>query len=130
MSTAIPTSLQELHNVMERPRAVHTFTIPSSLRAHATFDSIGLVELTGEEELTAQKACGGEIIHLAHHLAKASWRFAGDKKLSFADGSIHKEWSSLHPKIRTLVIRAYHSIHNPGDDAVEDFLSSHAMSAG
>lgn len=115
---------------MDRPRTVHTFTIPVSLRGLAGFESIGLVELTGEEELTAQKACNGEVIHLAAHLTKASWRFAGAQKLSYADGSIHKAWSALHPKIRTLVIRAYHSIHNPGDEEVEDFLSSREMNVG
>jgi hypothetical protein len=113
----------------EKDRTIHTFTIPASLAHHDT-KTVGLVELSTEEEMMAQKRAPNDVARMTYELTKASLREVNGKRVSLGDGSADRAWSSMHPKVRTLVVTAYNNLHNPSPDESRDFFSSRQTTLG
>jgi len=107
----------------ERERPVHVYSVPPSL-AGLGIRTIGLVELTVEEEMIAQKRGRNDAMRIASELAKESLRMIDGRVLSSADGSLDAAWAALHPKLRTLVTTAFNDLHSPTDHEAIGFLKS------
>jgi hypothetical protein len=114
---------------IRRERVVYTYTVPSEL-ASLGISSVGLVELTAEEEQMAIKRARGDQFRLAGELVKESLREIDGKRVSLADGSVDAAWNRMPAKIRSLVLQAYAQIHNPPEGAAEGFLQSRQVRAG
>ena len=108
-------------------RTLHVFTFPEGLAKEVGYKSVGIVELTADEQLQATKRCGQDAIRLAYELAKESLRAVDGSTVGAADGSVDKVWAALNPKALNLVIRAYSDIHNPNVEDVDSFLSSRTV---
>lgn len=126
-------------------RAIYRYKIPASMAGLARdVATIGLVEITPDEEIMATKRCSNQPIRLAYELSLEAFREIGmagplgqdgrptvvSHRLSTADGTADRVWRQLHPKIRTLVVTAYNELHNPKDGEAQDFLSSREVTTG
>lgn len=110
-------------------RQMHLFTIPASLQGFG-IKSIGLVELTAEEEIMATKRCANDVARLAFELAKESLRQVDGKPVSTMEGTVDRLWNRMHPKVRNLVVAAYGQIHQPEGNETAGFLASHQVQVG
>jgi hypothetical protein len=95
-----------------------------------TIKSVGLVELTAEEELTATKRSRGDHMRLAYELAKQCLVEVNGAPVSLGDGSADKVWGSMGPKARNLVLTAYAEMHAPAEDMAQLFLKSRKVRVG
>lgn len=109
-------------------RPLYVYVTPQ--RLHAVAKSVGLVELTAEEELMAAKRANNNPVRLAYELAKESMRQFDGRPVSLADGSADTAWNVMGPVLRTLVITAYQEIHNPKEDDASAFLASREVQFG
>lgn len=115
----------------ESNRPLYTFVVPKGIAATTGIGTIGLVELTTGELMSAQARGGDNRMAMGFELAKESWRRANERKLSTADGSVDALWGDMGAgmsKLRTLVTQAYADIHNPKPDEAEAFLASRSVS--
>lgn len=103
-------------------REVHTFYVPEKVGGN--IKSVGLVELTAEEELMASKRSKGDFTRLAYEMAKISLAEMNGKPLSQLDGSIDNAWSSMSSGVRRLVMTGFNKIHELPEGAEDDFLKS------
>lgn len=109
-------------------RPLYVYATPP--RLHAVAKSVGLVELTAEEELMAAKRANNNPVRLAYELAKESLRQFDGRAVSLADGTSDTAWNVMGPVLRTLVITAYQEIHNPREDDAATFLASREVQFG
>lgn len=122
-------SMEGLPEYTPAKRLVHRYKMPAKLAAESGIESVGIQELTGNDENMAYKrATGGA--DSALHLAQASLVEINGKPVSLTDGSVDKAWNTMHPKVRVLVTRAYNAVNNPNQGELEDFLESHAVEVG
>jgi len=105
-------------------RPVYVFKIPEKLSAAVGIKQLGMVALTGEEELAAFARGKKDNAKLAAELAKTSLVECDGKPLSLGDGSVDTFWKTSDPRIRHLITTAYTKIHAVEDDDESDFLSS------
>lgn len=105
-------------------RTLHVFTFPERLAKEVGYKSVGIVELTAEEQLMASARSKADPIRVAYELAKESLRAVDDTAISAVDGSVDKVWANLNPKAMNLIIRAFNDIHNPTPEDMDSFLSS------
>ena len=112
-----------------RERPVHTFTFSKKL-ATAEIQSIGLVQLTSDEEVMATKKAANNAANMAQNLVLQSLAEVNGKSVTLADGSTDVAWKKLSPKQRGLVLTAYAELHTPEDSDVEDFLKSQRVQVG
>lgn len=111
-------------------RTVYTYTMPAGLAQESGFQSIGMVELTGDEERNATKRVFNEPMRLAQELPIESVRTINGKPVSTADGSAESAWSKMPPKVRSLVTQAYGVLHQPKTSDVQSFLDSVKVQVG
>lgn len=104
-------------------RVVYEYDVPASIGGEE-IKSVGVVELSAEEELQATRRARGDAIRLAFELAKTSLHEVNGVKLNHADGSADKTWNDMPPKLRNLVLQAYTELHSPEDDAALVFKAS------
>ncbi len=92
--------------------------------------SIGMIELTAEEELMATKRAHNDPIRLAYELSKEALREVDGRAMSTGNGTADRAWNGMHPKIRTLVVSAYGQLHSPEEQDLTSFLASQQTSIG
>lgn len=125
-------SLQDPNDVSVvrgKSRPVFTYVIPPKLHRYG-IKTVGLIELTANEELMATRRSAMSPMALAAELAKESLRKVDSKSVSTTDGTADFAFNTMHPKIRTLVMSAYNLLHNPDGDDTKGFLDSQEMSVG
>lgn len=107
-------------------RVVHRFQVPASIGGDIR--SIGLVELTAEEELQVEMRCKGSSERRASEIAKASIHELNGKRAHNGNGDIDRFWNRASPKLRSLVNTAWVRAHLANDEEVESFFSSKTTS--
>ncbi len=117
---------QKLGLDQQDDRVIHRFEIPASVPGEIR--SLGLIEITAQEELQAEQRCRGVSDKRAAEMAKASLVEVNGQKVRFADGSVDKAWNSMHPKVRTLVASAWVKLHLANDEEVDGFFASRTSS--
>lgn len=114
---------------VQHQRPIHNFKIPERLQTYG-IESLGMVELTANEEIAATKRSNNNAMQLAYELAKESLRMVNGKRVATHDGTADTAFNNMHPMVRTLVAQAYSAIHSPKDEDSKDFLSSREYAAG
>jgi hypothetical protein len=113
-------------------RPVHTFTVPEAHRATIGLTSLGLVELTADEELSVMSRMRGASVaagvRAQYDLAKASIVQVDGKPVSSADESLELAWVAMRPKARALLLRAFQQLHSPPAELEAGFLSGETTS--
>ena len=117
---------QKLGLNQESDRIIHRFTVPASIPGDIR--SLGLVEITAEEELKAEARCRGASDKRAAEMAKQAIVEVNGEAVRIADGSVDKVWNGMHPKVRTLLASAWVKLHLADDDEVESFFASRTSS--
>lgn len=107
------------------PRPVYVYNLPASVAG--VISSIGIVELTANEELMAAKRAAGDTHRLAYELALQSLAEVNGNPVALKDGSADKAFNDMGPKVRQLLMQAYAKIHGPEDSVVADFLQSQTV---
>jgi len=110
----------------ERP--VHEFTVPASIGG-TSYQTIGIVELTPEEEIRAAARAGHERYRLAMELSKQSLFMINGSRVREADGTLDRAWAGMPPKLRTLIASAYAEVHSPSDSELSSFLAGRTVRA-
>lgn len=118
---------------------IHKFTLPKRLVGISneplkTVTALGFKELTIEDELLAVQRAHGNTLRLASALSQLSLvaLYRGDRKedLSLVDDTSEVAWRAMHPKVRSLCLSAYASLHQPDDEDTKGFLASQESSVG
>ena len=117
---------QKLGLGQQDDRVIHRFEIPASIPGDVR--SLGLVEITAQEELNAEQRCKGSPDKRAAEMAKSALVEVNGQKVQFADGSVDRAWNTLHPKVRTLIASAWVKLHLANDDEVDSFFASRTSS--
>lgn len=120
-------SLEE-HMAKKQTRVVHTFQMPKGLDGE--IKSIGLVELTPEEESNAYKRSFGDSHKFAYEMAKACVAQVNGQNVSLAEGETDTLFNKMSPKQRNLVLAAYAHLHTPTEDLTKNFLQSQTVQVG
>lgn len=107
-------------------RVIHRFSVPESIPGEVR--SLGLVEITADEELKAEARCKGASDKRAAEMAKQALVEVNGEPVGFADASVDKAWNAMHPKVRTLLASAWVRLHLANDDEVESFFASRTSS--
>ena len=114
----------------EQQRAVYTYSVKGSLAVvvnavlSAPITSMGLVELTAGEEVTASESAASTGYGALYELAKAALVEVNGTRLTHEGGHKDALWNALNPKVRDLVIAAYRDLHQPEKEEVDSFLHS------
>jgi hypothetical protein len=109
-------------------RQVYTYNVPVKIPGDVR--SVGVVELTADEELQATKRSRGDTFRLAYELAKQSLVEVNGEKVSLMDGSADAIWAKMNPKLRNLVLAAYSDIHTPTEEDAALFLKTRVTQVG
>lgn len=117
---------QKLGLGQQDDRVIHRFEIPASIPGDVR--SLGLVEITAQEELHAEQRCKGSPDKRAAEMAKSALVEVNGQRVQFADGSVDRAWNNLHPKVRTLIASAWVKLHLASDDEVDSFFASRTSS--
>lgn len=121
------TSVQDITQLSARSnRQIYVYTIPTSLAGFGV-TSVGLVELSAEEEMLATKRASNDAVRLAFELARECLRQVNGKPVSTSDGSSDLAWSKMHPKVRNLIVTAFGHLHQPKDEEVLNFFQSRVV---
>lgn len=107
-------------------RVIHRFEVPKSIPGDVR--SLGLIELSAEDELRVEARCRGASDKRAQEMAKAAIAEVNGKPVNVADGSCDSAWSTMHPKVRMLVSSAWLKIHLASDEETEAFFGSRTTS--
>ena len=124
------TSVGSIKAAAQVQRESYDFMIPQKLHPLTDIRKITIVPLTADEEMQATRRAQNDPIRLAFELAKESLRALNDKPLSSADGSLDLAWNRMSPKIRSLVMTAYASVHQPDSESAEAFIASRTVTVG
>lgn len=105
-----------------KDRPIYRFKVPTSIPGEIR--SIGLVELTADEEIQIEARCKGVPEKRAVEIAKAAvWELNG-KRIGNAEGELDKAWNGMSPKLRSLVNRAWIKLHIANDEETGFFEES------
>ena len=110
------------------PRPIHVFDVPSGLDPEVK--SVGLIELTADEELQATRRSHGDTMRLAYELVKQAIVDVNGAKVGIADGTVDIALNKMVPKLRQLVMGAYGELHAPSEDASQAFFKSRKVRVG
>jgi len=108
----------------KKSRPVNLFDVPESIVAICGVKEVGLIALTGDEELLCHKKAKGENAKLANELTKMALVEADGKPLSSHDGTVDTFWGNADPKLRQLILGAYAEIHGTDEEEQKDFLKT------
>lgn len=112
-----------------RSRPLFTYPIPKSLHKYGV-RSIGLVELTLEEEAAASRRAGNDALKLGLELASTSLRQVNGQDVSVVDGTADGAVAKMGSKVRQLLVMAYQKLHMPEKDEIEGFLKGEEVTVG
>jgi hypothetical protein len=113
---------EKLFRAEKVQRAVYTYTIPTSIQCECR--SFGMVEITSEEEIMAEKRAAGDRNKVPVELTKQAIVEADGKPMNTGDGSVDALWAKLPPKVRTLMTTTYYKMHIPSEDETASFFGS------
>lgn len=119
---------QKLGLNQDSDRIIHRFEVPASVPGEIR--SLGMVEITADEELKAEARCKGAPDKRAAEMTKQALVEVNGEAVRIGDGSVEKAWNNMHPKVRTLVASAWVRLHLANDDEVEDFFASRTQNVG
>lgn len=115
-------------------RMVHVFKFPQSIIDSVEWPempkSVGLRQLTAEEEITASKIGKFDLTKTRYEGVKLSICQLGGQKVSNADGAVDKFWDHCGPKVRTLLLQAYDQLSGVKDAEEQNFLGSVEIQTG
>jgi hypothetical protein len=104
-------------------RTLNVFEIPADVaQGEMPIQSIGLHELTADEEIQAAQRSRGDSFQLAAELTKQALVEVNGKPVSLGDGSVDSAFNRMGSQIRNLVMEAYSNIHSPPQGAAKSFL--------
>lgn len=109
-------------------RTIHRFSVPESIPGEVR--SVGLVELTAEDELRVEQRCKGDRDRRAAELVKTSLVEVNGKRVSVHDGSVSNLWNEMPSKVRTLINTAWIRLHMATDQELDTFFESRTSSLG
>jgi hypothetical protein len=122
--------LEEKLAAPQAARAVHIFTFSPEIQKELGVTSVGLHELTIDEELAASQRANSSPFRLAYEMPKQALVEVDGQPVSLADGSADIAWSKLSPRARQFVMTAYSKIHNATEDEAKVFLQSQTVRVG
>ena len=109
-------------------RVVFTFKFPKKIQNPESPESVGLIELTSEEEIeVGRRVTDVMSSELVFELVKRSLYQANGKLIDRAGFGENTIWKTFSAKQRNVVISAYRKIHAPDDEEMRDFLGSMAI---
>jgi len=106
----------------KKSRPVHVYKVPMGV--DPSIESVGLVEITSDEELMAEKLAHGDRGRIPIELAKSMISEIDGKRVSQADGSVDSAWERMTPKMRNLITSAYVRLHIPQKEETDSFFAS------
>ncbi len=109
-----------------KDRTIHRFKVPDSIPGDIR--SLGLVELTADDELKVEARCKGNSDKRAQEMAKAALAEINGQPVSVSDGSADSAWSGMHAKVRMLVTSAWLKLHLATDEESAAFFGSRTSS--
>lgn len=109
-------------------RTIHRFQVPESIPGEVR--SLGLVELTAEDELRVEQRCKGDRDRRAAELVKHSLIEVNGKRVSVHDGSVANLWNEMPSKVRTLINTAWIRLHMATDAELDTFFESRTTTLG
>ncbi len=119
-------SLESILAKQERERVVYTFAIPESIKGEVR--SVGLVELTADEEIAVEQRCKGSPEKRAIEIVKATVREVNGARIHNGAGELDKLWNNLSPKVRSLLNKAWIKLHAADDAEADSFEKSMTVS--
>jgi hypothetical protein len=128
MSSFTNTMTQETVNPFDKAalsskpsRPVYVFKLPKVVNG---IESIGLIELTVQEEMQAAKRSNGDPIRLAYEqVQQAVWEINGER-VRLSDGTVDKAFDKMGPALRNMVMTAHARLQTPADGDLDAFLQS------
>lgn len=127
-------SLQEQLGQPPKQRPIHTFTFPKALQDQHGVQSVGLRELTVEEDLMAiaRSQVGGTMVsaRVAYERVKAALAEVNGAPVSLGDGTADKAFAEFPQPIRELVGAAYAKVSTVEEDLADAFLKSQQVRVG
>lgn len=110
----------------QRARIVWTYDVPEEAQGDDPdkVTTVGIVELTAQEEVWASKRSGGNSAGLAFELWKQSLAEVNGKPVTIGDGSADIWAAKFSSKLRTLIMTAYADINTPTDGGFDSFRKS------
>jgi hypothetical protein len=115
-----------------KTRPVTTYTVPEKSRAEVGITSLGLVELTHDEEMRVMQSIRGATtsaaIKVQSDLAHAALQEIDGKPLPAIGEGRDAAIKSLGPKARTLLMRAFADLHTVAKEVEADFLKGKTTS--
>lgn len=105
-------------------RVVYEYPVPEEFQECSggeKITSIGVAELTPQEELDAARRAGGDNMALALELSKTAMVEVNGTPVTIGDGSADIWWSKMRPQLRTLITTVYADNNTPSEKAVEGF---------
>lgn len=103
-------------------RVVYRFDVPASIPGEIR--SIGMVELTADEEVGIEVRCKNYPEKRAVEIAKAAiWEVNG-QRITNGAGELDKAWNEMSPKLRSLVNRMWIKLHIADDSEAAFFEKS------
>lgn len=127
MGSSAAATLQE-RAVKKQVRPVHTFTFPPSVATD--IESVGIAELTSDEEIQATKRVGTDQARLPYELSLQCLAEVNGKPVSLVDGSADTAWKAMSSKQRTLMVAAYSEVNAPEQEDLSGFLKSQQVKVG
>jgi hypothetical protein len=111
-------------------KAIHTYTIPESLRSAPNGSpsptKIGMQQLNADQELMASKTGRFDYMKAQYAAAKLSIVEFDGRKVD-PDGTVDIWWDKADPKLRSLVLQAYNKLSSPSTEEDESFFGSEEM---
>lgn len=106
-------------------RAVHTFTVPESLRNGNDPNpaKIGMQQLNADQELMASKSGKFDYMKAQYAACKLSIVEFDGKRLP-PDETVDVFWDKADPKLRSLLLQAYNKLSSPSDEEDAAFFKS------
>lgn len=115
-------SLESVLAAQGKDRVVYRFSVPGSIGGEIR--SLGMVELTADEEVQIEARCKNVPEKRAVEIAKAAiWEVNG-QRIHNGAGELDKAWNEMSPKVRSLVNRMWIKLHLANDDEVSSFEKS------
>lgn len=113
---------------VSKPRhRTFVFQVPETARKEGDPRKITLRELTGDQQIDALRAAGGDRVRTGIELAKAALYAVDDAVVDHAAFGAEKYWAKWSPKVRSLLVQGYTHTHNSSDAEDAAFLGSMAV---
>lgn len=113
----------------QQARQIYVYDVPEEVRVNG-ITSMGVRELTIEEEKMVYRRVGSDIAAAVSELSKQALCEINDQKVSLADGSTDKAYESFSPQLRQLIVTAYTETNNAKEETIKKFQASRRIKVG